>query len=527
MRKAPASPPAAAAMLTDEDLRNEPPTTEAQAVLWIKSGRAFEPAILSFAAKFAQATPTFQALLAACKDARINCNDWRAGVKAHRPLRVVQEGEGFDPVKEAMLKEPNGRLRRSVANATTIFALDPRWSEVIAYQALADRVVKLSAPAWHEHDAPAAAEPGPWTDADTTRAVAWIAREYDLDLGAEVVNAAVQATAERHVIDPLRDYFASVRDTWDGVRRLPTWLSVVFGAPQTDYIQAVGSRFLISAVARALRPGCKVDHVLVTEGDQGMLKSTALRALCPDPSLFFDDEIVIGDKDAAQVLRGKWVIELGELSALSRHDLAAVKAYITRAVDCYRPSFGRVSRDFPRRCVFTASTNEAEYLKDPTGNRRFWPVPVVGKANVAELERWRDQLWAEALAAFEGGAPWWLETGELEGLAKVEQGERTQVDPWEEHVGRWLADRVKLQREEHGFAGSGDCGRCVNCVGVTVSAVLAGACSVPKERQDRAAEGRVGAILRGLKWEKTRRQIDGVRARPYLPPAPPSEPAGS
>ena len=92
--------------------------------------------------------------------------------------------------------------------------------------------------------------------------------------------------------------------------------------------------------------------------------------------VFFDDEIVIGDKDAAQVLRGKWVIELGELSALSRHDLAATKAYITRAVDSYRPSFGRVSRDFPRRCVFTASTNEAEYLKDPTGNRRFWPVPV-------------------------------------------------------------------------------------------------------------------------------------------------------
>jgi putative DNA primase/helicase len=269
-----------------------------------------------------------------------------------------------------------------------------------------------------------------------------------------------------------------------------------------------------------------VDHVLVTEGGQGLLKSTALRALCPDPALFFDDEIVIGDKDAAQVLRGKWVIELGELSALSRHDLAAVKAYITRAVDCYRPSFGRVSRDFPRRCVFTASTNEAEYLKDPTGNRRFWPVPVAQRANVKDLETWRDQLWAEALTRFEEGAPWWLETGDLEGLARVEQGERTQVDPWEEHVGRWVADRVKLQQSEHGFAGSGDCGRCVACVGVTVSAVLAGACSVPKERQDRAAESRVGAILRGLGWEKTRRQIDGVRARPYLPPAPPTVPGG-
>lgn len=506
---------------------DEAPTTQRAALEWIAGGRAFEPVVLAFAAKFATSTPTYQALLAAVRSSRSSVRDWRDGVKKARPLRAVEEGEraDFDPVKEAMLKEPNGRMRRSVANATTIFALDPRWSEVIAYQALADRVVKVKAPAWHEHDAPASVDLGPWTDADTTRAVAWIAREYSLDLGAEVVNAAVQATAERHVIDPLKDYFDKVRGTWDQTPRLHTWLSVVFGAPMSDYIQAVGSRFLISAVARALRPGCKVDHVLVTEGDQGMLKSTALRALCPDPSLFFDDEIVIGDKDAAQVLRGKWVIELGELSALSRHDLAATKAYITRAVDSYRPSFGRVSRDFPRRCVFTASTNEAEYLKDPTGNRRFWPVPVKQRANVAELERWKDQLWAEALAALEGGAPWWLETTDLEGLARVEQGERTQVDPWEEHVQRWLADRVKLQRDEHGFAGSGDCGRCVECIGVTVSGVLAGACGVPKERQDRAAEGRVGAILRGLRWQKTRRQIDGVRARPYLPPAPPAPPA--
>ena len=496
------------------------PTTQATALEWIAQGKAFEPAVLAFAARFAVSTPTFQALLQAVKATGKSTRDFRDGVKPFRKLRAVEDGERepFDPVKEALLREPSGRMRRSVANATTIFALDPRWAEVIAYQALADRVVKLKPPAWHEHEAPAASEPGAWTDADTTRAQAWIGREYSLDLGAEVVNAAVQAAAERHVIDPLRDYFASIRGTWDGVRRLPSWLSVVFGAPASEYIQAVGSRFLISAVARALRPGCKVDHVLVTEGGQGMLKSTALCALCPDKALFFDDEIVIGDKDAAQVLRGKWIIELGELSALSRHDLAATKAYITRSVDCYRPSFGRVSRDFPRRCVFTASTNEAEYLKDPTGNRRFWPVPVLQRANVEELRRWRDQLWAEAQEALEGGAPWWLESTELEGLAREEQAERTQVDPWEEHVARWLADRVKLQREDHGYI-SGTCEKCVNCIGVTVSVVLSGGCGVSKEKQDRAQENRVGAILRGLGWVKGERcRQAGVRVRPYFPP---------
>lgn len=501
--------------------RDDVPTTEATALEWIKQGRAFDEQVLRFAARFAVGTETFQALLGAVKAAGKSTRDFRDGVKPYRKLRAVgpDERAEADPVRSALLYD-GSRMRRSVANATTIFALDPRWSEVIAYQALSDRVVKLKAPAWHEHEAPALADTGAWTDADTTRAQAWIAREYSLDLGADIVNAAVQATAERHVVDPLRDYFASLADTWDGTRRLPTWLSVVFGAPCSEYIQAVGSRFLISAVARALRPGCKVDHVLVTEGDQGMLKSTALAKLCPDRALFFDDEIVIGDKDAAQVLRGKWIIELGELSALSRHDLAAVKAYITRAVDCYRPSFGRVSRDFPRRCVFTASTNEAEYLKDPTGNRRFWPVPVTRRADVEWIERWRDQLWVEALEALVGGAPWWLETRELEGLAREEQSQRTQGDPWDEHVAKWLDDQVKLQESEHGSWAAGNCRRCVGCVGVTVSAVLAGACSVPKERQDRAHENRVGAILRALGWQRgAQRRLDGARVRPYFPPS--------
>jgi predicted P-loop ATPase len=146
-------------------------------------------------------------------------------------------------------------------------------------------------------------------------------------------------------------------------------------------------------------------------------------------------------------------------------------------------------------------------------------VPVTRRADVEWIERWRDQLWAEALEALVGGAPWWLETRELEGLAREEQSQRTQGDPWDEHVAKWLDDRVKLQEGEHGSWAAGNCGRCVGCVGVTVSAVLAGACSVPKERQDRAHENRVGAILRALGWQRgAQRRLDGARVRPYFPP---------
>lgn len=446
--------------------------------------------------------------------------------KAPKPLHVVPPG--YDPlaeatiaVKKALLLSNNGAPRKVVANATTIFALDPRWSGVVAYQALSDRVVKLLPPPWHAHDAPSAstATDGPWTDADTTRAQAWLSREYGLDLGADTLAGAVQAAAERHWIDPLRDYFAAL-PAWDGVERVDTWLSGALGAVDTEYTRAVGRRWLLSAVARALRPGVKVDCVLVLEGPQGVRKSTALATLCPDPALFFDDDLQIGDKDAAQSLRGKWIVELGELAALSRHELGTLKAFVTRAVDSYRPSFGRVARDFPRRTVFAASTNEAEYLKDPTGNRRWWPVrvAVTGPIDIDALRAQRDQLWAEALHLLEAGHPHYVDTPELAALCSAEQAQREQGDPWEEHVAAYLAgllDKAGAPGDEHKEA----C-ECARCRGVTVSAILQHAIGVPREKQGRGEEMRCAVLARALGWTKgTRRRIGGALVRPFLPPA--------
>ena len=445
-----------------------------------------------------------------------------AGSHLRGRLRVVPKdaaplAETKAGVLALLLRSNGGAPRKIVANATTIFALDPRWSGVLAYQALSDRVVKLYPPAWHDHDRPASVETGPWTDADTTRTQAWLSREYGLDLGADTCASAIWATAERNTVDPLKDYFQSIQGQWDGVPRCNKWLSAVFGAPLNEYTQAIGQRWLISAVARALNAGCKVDFVLVLEGPQGVGKSSALRTLCPLPELFFDDDLVMGDKDAAQSLRGKWVIELGELGALSRHDLAVVKAFITRAVDSYRPSFGRVARDFPRRQVFAASTNEAEYLKDPTGNRRFWPVLVSGAVDLQALQTHRDQLWAEALQLYTDGSPWWIDSPELAALARVEQQAREQVDPWEEHIAAFL---TKALHEAPIDAVHAPACLCARCRGVTVSALLGGALGLSREKQGRAEENRAGAILRALGWIKASNPIrqDGARVRPYFPP---------
>ncbi|RTL06502.1 MAG: hypothetical protein EKK62_12910 [Acidimicrobiia bacterium] len=432
--------------------------------------------------------------------------------------------ETIKGVKALLLHSSSGSPRKVVANATTIFSLDPRWSGVLAYQALSDRVVKLLPPRWHAHDAPATNEVGPWTDSDTTRTQAWLSREYGLDLGADACNAAIQAAAENNTVDPLRDYFAGIRGTWDGVERLDLWLTTYLGVPASPYSRAIGRRFLLGAVARALVPrdsteGEKVDNVPILEGAQGMGKSTALRKLCPIPGLFFDDDLPIGDKDAAQAIRGKFIVELGELSALSRHDFRLIKGFVTRQVDTYRPSFGRVARDFPRRCVFVGSTNDDEYLKDPTGNRRWWPVRcgVVGPIDWSGIERDRDQLWAEALMCHDRGDPRYVDSEDLRKLCEAEQARREQGDPWEERVAAFLTDRhARWDVEHHAPHPPAGC-PCVYCSGVTASAVLS-AIGLSVEKQTRAEEMRVAVIIKALGWKRAgRKRIAGARVYPYVP----------
>ena len=155
-----------------------------------------------------------------------------------------------------------------------------------------------------------------------------------------------------------------------------------------------------------MRPGCKVDHLPILEGRQGGLKSTALNTLVGDD--WFTDQIAdLGTKDSCQDLRGKWVIELSELSAIRPREVEKVKAYITRRCDHYRPSYGRHSVDFPRQTVFVGTTNAKEYLSDSTGGRRFWPVQCT-TIDIPALAADREQLWAEAVDAYHQGEAWWL-----------------------------------------------------------------------------------------------------------------------
>lgn len=225
---------------------------------------------------------------------------------------------------------------------------------------------------------------------------------------------------------PVREYLDSLK--WDGVPRLASLLSVYFGAEDSEIHREFGRLHLCAAVKRVLEPGAKYDEVLVLEGAQGVNKSSAIQALCPRADWFVDDlALGVDSKVTIEQTRGKLFIELAELTGMSRKDVEKVKAQVSRQSDRARLSYDRRAADIPRQFVLWGSTNDGEYLRDQTGNRRFWPVRI-GQIDLAAIRRDRDQLWAEAVHHVHNGASIRLDP-RFYSIAAAAQAERTVEDP--------------------------------------------------------------------------------------------------
>ena len=394
---------------------------------------------------------------------------------------VVVRFEHDDHWTDGLTLNKHGMPLGNVRNLLYAFRNAPEWKKIIAYDEFSAKVITTRSPPWCDRTIER------WTDDDDTRACEWL-QERGIPATVGIVDRAVQTIARENPVHPIRDYLNAVR--WDGKPRLDTWLTHYLGVKDSPYAQAVGSRFLISAIARVFRPGCQADYMLILEGPQGILKSSALKALAGP--WFADSISKLGSKDSAIEVAGVWLVEMSELDAMLKAVLSATKSFVTRRHDRFRPPHAKHVIDRPRQCVFAGTINPiGGYLKDPTGGRRFWPVRC-GVIDLEALIRDCDQLWAEAIVRFRGGAPWWLETTELQALATAEQDARFEIDAWTEKVSEWLINRPD----------------------VSVGEILVGALGIPQESWSQTAQNRIAKILAHQGFEQYR---PGKKGQPRTP----------
>jgi putative DNA primase/helicase len=267
--------------------------------------------------------------------------------------------------------------------------------------------------------------------------------------------------------------------------------------PKTEYTSLVGRYFLIGMVARIYQPGCKMDNMPIFEGAQGKGKSSLLSALCGE--WFADTPFVMGDKDAFQALRGKWLYEISELDAFNRAEATRAKAFISSGVDSYRAPYDRNVKDWPRQCVFAGTTNQHEYFKDSSGNRRYWPLSCDGEVNIDALRSVREQLFAEAVQRYKAGDRWYPTAQEQRELFDPQQEHREIGDPW----------MISLQKYVAGFSR----------LEVTSLELLTEALKIEVGKIDNARQmvTRIGICMRKLGWGK-KRLSSGTREWVYTRP---------
>ena len=330
------------------------------------------------------------------------------------------------------LEMEGGKIKVTVSNLRILLDNDPATKGLFIYDQHAQREALTRFPDW-SRKSPSLS----MTDSDEHQIMEIIERKYRMSGIDKKLNIALSNTFSNNCFHPIKDYLNSC--VWDGKKRLDTLFIDYFGTEDSEYIRAVTRKTLIAAVARVFIPGIKFDNVLVLVGPQGIGKSTILAILGGE---WFSDSFgdLSKEKAAEESLQGVWTMELGELAGLRKNDANRQKHFLSKQIDRYRVSYGKRTEPFPRQCIFIGTTNDSDFLSDPTGNRRFWPIAVLGrglKSVWEDLPLERDQIWTEARAAFEAGETLYL-SAELEKQANAYQTAHTVIDEWETIIREYL-----------------------------------------------------------------------------------------
>ena len=340
-------------------------------------------------------------------------------------------GESGDWQKELEYEKRSTVVKNTLRNLLLILNNDEKLKGIVFNQ-LSDGMEIKGAVPW-EH-------PGRfWRDADDAQLISYVDLNYGT-FSMRNYNIAVTKAADDRSYHPVREFLDALPE-WDKVPRVDTLLIDYLGADDTPYVRAVTRKTLCGAVCRVLSPGCKFDTMLVLNGPQGVGKSTLISRLAGD---WFSDSLNLSDtkdKTAAEKLQGYWIMEIGELAGLKKAEVETLRSFLSRQNDIYRASFGRRATPHLRQCVFFGTTNaEKGYLRDTTGNRRFWPVKTPGGSRKHSWELSSEdirQIWAEVLVYVKAGERLYLD-GKMEDTAKSEQREAMESDEREGLVREYL-----------------------------------------------------------------------------------------
>lgn len=329
-----------------------------------------------------------------------------------------------------------------------------------------------------------------WTDADTLALTMRLQRHLGFQaVSTSIVLEAITLAAHSDRRCAPRDWMSGL--TWDGVARLGTWMPSCLGVAVTPYSKAIGVNFFVSMVARTFKPGCQVDNMVVLEGLQGAGKSSLFNMIAGE-GWYAEATESPNSKDFFQALRGKILVEVAELDAFARTEVTRIKQLLSCRSDRYRESYGRLSVDHPRRSVFVGTTNESHYLRDSTGARRFWPIEAK-RVDLAWMSANREQLFAEAVALYQGGAPWW-EVPVAE--ARLHAEDRRIVDEWEYIIETYIEGREWVGTLDIWNDGFGN----------------------PAKDLDRMSQFRIANAMRALGWRNIAKRLDGKVKRVWVPP---------
>jgi putative DNA primase/helicase len=415
-----------------------------------------------------------------------------------------EDPSGPQSVAEALLRGKGDKPEDCRENVLYCLRHDPELQGLVALNQFTELQDKTRRAPW-------GTEAGEWTDEDDLMLGEYLARMHRLLVkGTGTLRAGVQMAARENKHHPILERIRGVK--WDRVPRLDTWMADCLGAEDRPYLRLVSRFFVMGLVARVLRPGCKFDYMPILHGDQGLGKSSAFRALAAP--YFMDTPFRIGDKDSYLSLQGVWLVEFAELESMSKAESTAIKAFVTSPEDRFRPPYGSRMTKVPRRSVLCGTTNADTFLKDATGDRRFWPVHV-SEVRADLIEACRDQMFAEALERLQSSDPevarYYPTRAEERELFVPEQDRWRRGDPWTDY----LADYLSRAAEETDVQEVAPCKRGF----FTAQELFSRALQIKAERIDNAQlmATRIGNCMKELGF-KPDREPRGLRKRGYLRP---------